>query len=168
MPRMVDNGVTRLTWIAGETGIGDPSAPTVAELTAGVDLTCVMVSTYEVRADASDTTNERAVCETANNVAPTVQNYMGNLPLFRQIDDTTGAPEAEDALNVFEFKEIGWFVRRLGKAYDAAYVATDVVEVYKFMVDTPQPGGGTGEGYLKATIPLLQQGTFDLKAVVAA
>jgi hypothetical protein len=164
---MVDNGKTKLAWVPGETGIVNPSAPTTTELNAGVDITCITVATYEVRADASDTTNERAVCETANVVAPTVQNYMGNLPLFRQLNATTGAAETDDPLNLFEFGEVGWFVRRTGKSSDTVWTAGDQVEVYKFMADTPQPAGGTGEGYLKATVPLLQQGTFDLKAIVA-
>jgi hypothetical protein len=168
LPRMVDNGVTKLYWVAGEDGIADASAPTVAELDAGVDITCITVSTYEVHADASDTTDERAVCETANVVAPTIKNYTGELVLFRQIDATTFVPETDDPINVFEFGEIGWFVRRLGAAYDTAWAANDQVETYKFMSDVPQIQGGTGEGYLKATVPLLQQGTFDIKAIVAA
>lgn len=168
MPRMVDNGATKLYWVEGDTGITDVSAPTVAQLNGGVDVTCIMVSTYEVRADASDTTNERAVCETANVVAPTIKNYMGNLVLFRLINATTFVPETNDPINVFEFGAVGWFVRRLGAAYDVAWAANDQVEVYKFMSDVPQIQGGTGEGYLKATVPLLQQGTFDIKAIVAA
>lgn len=170
MPKLVDQAVTKLVWVPGDAGITDVSAPTVAQLTGGtvVDLTCLMVSTYEVRPDASDTTNERAVCESANTVAPTVKNYMGNLILFRQFDASTGVPEADDPMNTFEFGTLGWFVRRVGKPYSTAFVATDVVEVYKFMSDEPQPAAGSGEGYLKLTVPLLQQGTFDTKAVVAA
>lgn len=167
MPRMVDQGKTKLYWVPGDAGIASAAAPTTTELDAGVDITCLVVSTYEVRADASDTTNERAVCEVANVVAPTIQNYMGNLVLFRQFDAVTGALEADDATSLFEFGEVGWFVRRLGKPYSTAWTAGDVVDVYKFMVDNPQVQGGTGEGYLKATIPLLQQGTFDLSAIVA-
>jgi hypothetical protein len=168
LPRMVDNGRTKLYWVPGEDGITDVSAPTVAELDAGVDITCITVSTYEVHADASDTTDERAVCETANVVAPTIKNYTGELPLFRQIDAGTFALEADDPISLFEFGEIGYFVRRTGAAFDVAWAANDRVEVYKFMVDVPQPQGGTGEGYLKATVPLLQQGSFDVAAVVAA
>lgn len=167
MPRFVDLGKTKIYWVPGDTGITNPLAPTVAQLNAGVDITCLLLSTYEVRADGSDTTNERAVCETANVVAATVQNYMGNLILFRQYDDTTLAPETDDALNIFTFGAVGWVVRRLGKAYTTAWTVGDVVDVYKFAVDTPQVQGGTGEGYLKATIPLLQQGTFSVKSIVA-
>ncbi len=167
MPKMVDQGKTKLYWVPGEAGITNPAAPTTTELNAGVDITCLVVSTYEVRADGSETTNERAVCETSNVVAPTVQNYMGTLPLFRQFDSTTGVPETDDALQLFEFGEVGWFVRRTGKPYTTAWTAADQVEVFKFMVDTPQTAGGSGEGYLKATVTLLQQGNFRLNAVVA-
>lgn len=167
MPRLVDLGVTRLTWVPGDTGIADVTAPTTAELGAvgAVDLTCVMVSTYEVRADGSETTNERAVCETANVVAPTVRNYMGTFNLFRQF--TAGVPAADDAIEMFTDEGVlGWFVRRLGLAYDTAYANGQVVDVYKFLSDVPQITGGTGEGYLKATVPMLQQGVFATRAVI--
>lgn len=167
MPRLVDQGKTKLYWVPGETGITNAAAPTVAQLNAGTDITCLVVATYEVRPDGSETTNERAVCETANVVAPTIQNFMGTLPLFRQFDGTTGAPETDDGLNLFEFGEVGWFVRRIGTPYTTAWTVGDQVETYLFMVDTPQPAGGSGEGYLKLTVPLLPQGTFNVKAIVA-
>lgn len=169
MPRRVDQGITKIHWVQGDAGITNVLAPTTAQLNAGtsIDITCLLLSTYEVMADASDTTNERAVCETANVVAPTIQNYKGNLPLFRQYDDVTNLPESDDTLNIFTFGAIGWFVRRLGKPFSSAWAVGDVVDVYKFMCDVPQVAGGTGEGYLKATVPLLQQGTFSVKSIVA-
>src|SRR5690606_16773173 len=138
MARLVDQGVTRLTWVPGEDGIADIAAPTTTELGLGIDLTCLMVTTYEVRADASDTTNERAVCETANVVTPTVQNYTGNLELFRDWDSDAGDWDANDVLEQFKYKDVGWFVRRVGLPHSDAFEAGQQVEVYKFMVDTPQ------------------------------
>lgn len=166
--RMVDQGVTKLMWVPGDTTIANVHAPTAAQInTTGTDVTCIMVSTYEVMPDASDTTNERAVCETANNVTPTIQNYKGNLVFFRQIDSVTGVPQTNDPLNIFAYAALGWFVRRIGKPYTTAFAAGDICEVYKFMSDTPQPNGGSGDGFLKSTVPLLPQGSFDIKAVVA-
>lgn len=167
MARLVDQGVTRLTWVPGEDGIADVSAPTLSELAAGTDLTCQMVTTYEVRADGSDTTSERAVCETSNVVAPTVGNYMGRFDLFRQWDSSNSEWETEDVLTELSYKDVGYFVRRLGFSHDTDYAADQKVEVYKFMVDNPQVQGGTGEGYLKAQVPLFQQGSFDVNATVA-
>lgn len=167
MPRIVDIGVTKLTWVPGDTGIADPDAPTTAELDAvgALDLSCLMVTTYEVRADGSDTTNERAVCEDANVVVPTVRNYMGNFVLFRKF--ASGEPETDDVIEHFtDDGVLGWFVRRNGLPYDTAYADGQVVEVYKFLSDVVQLQGGTGEGYLKGTVPLLQQGAFRTRTVV--
>lgn len=168
MPRLVDQGVTRLTWVPGEDGITAIAAPTLAQLAAGRDLTCLMVSTYEVRMDGSDTTSERAVCETANVDAPTMQNYLGRFELFREWDDVTEAWETDDVLQWLDYKDVGYFVRRLGFSKDTAYAAGQQVEVYKFMADEAQTQGGTGQGYLKATVPMLKQGSATTRAVVAA
>src|SRR5690554_7636042 len=167
MPRLVDQGVTKLTLVPGENGIEDVNAPKLSELLLGRDLTCQMVTTYEVRADGSDTTNERAVCETANVVTPTIANYMGRMELFRDWDDDTGEWGSDDVLSQLAYKDVGYFVRRLGLPSTEPYADGQKVEVYKFMVDNPQVQGGTGNGYLKATVPLLQQGSFRLDATVA-
>ena len=167
MAKRVDLGVTRLTWV---TDITDPAAPTAAELTAGVDLSCVMVTSYEVRADTSDTVSEKAVCETANADTPTAKNYMGNLVLFRDWDDTTPPGDwdaSTDPIATFPSGGIqGFFVRRTGLPYDTAYAADDVVEVYKFITDEPQHSGGTDQGMVKVTVPLHKQGVMELAAVV--
>jgi hypothetical protein len=166
--RLVDQGVTRLTLVQNADGIANEAAPTLTELATGIDLTCQMVTTYEVRADASDTTNERAVCDTANVVTPTVQNYIGTFQLFRQWDNVAMQWTTEDVLQYLSYGSLFWFVRRMGFARDVAYASNQQVETYLFMADTPQITGGTGDGYLKATVPLLQQGRFDVKAIVAA
>lgn len=168
MARKVDQGVTKLLWVPGVTGIADRSAPSQAELTAEgvVDLTCLMVTTYEVRADGADTTNERAVCDVANVVTPTVANYMGNLVLFRDWDNTEHEFTMNDALALFTLGHVGWFARRLGRPRETAVADGQPWETYLFMSDNPQVQGGTGEGFLKATVPLFQQGAFDLRAIV--
>lgn len=168
MARKVDQGVTKLVWVPGEDGIADSSAPELSELNASgvIDLTCLMVTTYEVRADGSDTTNERAVCEVANVVTPTIANYMGNLVLFRDWDSTEQEFTMNDALALYTSGHLGWFVRRLGLPQATDFADGQQVEAYKFMADHPQVQGGTGEGYLKATVPLFQQGTFDLRAII--
>jgi hypothetical protein len=169
MPRIVDLGITKYLWVPTG-GISSVTAPTVAELTAGTvkDITTFVVTTTAVQSSASDTTNEKAISDTSNVVVPTIGNYEGNLVLFR--DFTSGAPTSSvDLLATFSAAGIvGYIVRRVGKTYSTAIVATDVVDVFKFMTDNPQIQGGTGEGYLKLTVPLLQQGSFKVGAVVAA
>lgn len=168
MPRIVDLGVTAYYWVPGDAGIADETAPTTTEIAAGENITQFVVSTTTVNPTASDTTNERSIAETANVVVPTVKNYEGSLVLFR--DFTTGAPTASvDLLATFSDAGIvGWVVKRVGQQWDTAVAASDNVDVYKFMTDSPQVMGGTSEGFLKMTVPLLQQGVFKVGATVAA
>lgn len=119
--------------------------------------------------DGSDTTNERSVCQTNNVVTPTIGNYMGNMVLFRDWDETDPMnPEwsADDVNEWLNFLDSGWFVRRFGLPFDAAWADGQVVEVYKFIADAVQTNGGVGDGFLKATVPLLPQGTATTKAVI--
>ena len=165
MARRVDLGVTKLAWVDD---IANPRFPEATELNGGVDLSCVMVTSYEVRADTSDTVSEKAVCETANSDTPTAQNYIGNLVLFREWDEDAGDWDAAtDPVAVFPTGRIpGFFVRRTGKPHDADFADDDVVEVYKFVTDEPQHAGGTDQGYVKVTVPLHKQGVMHLDAVV--
>ena len=164
MPRMVDLGITKYSWV---TTIANIAAPTVTELTAGKDISPYVVTTTAVGPTASDTVNERAITDTSNAVVPTIGNYEGNLVLFR--DYTAGVPTTgTDVMETFSAAGIlGYLVRRVGKPASTAFASADVVEVYKFLTDTPQPSGGQGDGYLKLTVPLLQQGQFNVKATVA-
>lgn len=169
--RVVDLGRTRLLWVPGADGIADYMAPELTELEAeGVrDLTCLMVTTYEVRMDGSDTTNERAVCETANVSTATIRNYMGRMDLFRDWDETDPLnPEwtTDDVLKWLNYLDTGWFVRRNGPQYDVPLADGQQIEVYKFMSDEPQTNAGTGSGFMKATVPLLPQGVATTRAVI--
>jgi hypothetical protein len=168
MPRIVDLGITKYVWVTGATGIANVNAPVVTEITGGVDISSFVVTTTHVAPTASDTTNEKSITDTSNVVVPTIGNYEGNLVLFR--DYTSGAPTASvDLLATFSASGIvGYIVRRVGKASATAVATADKVDVFKFMTDSPQVMGGTGEGYLKLTVPLLQQGAFSTGVAVVA
>lgn len=166
MPRLVDLGIAKYMWVVGDTGIPNVSSPSAATINAGKDISAFVVTTTTIQAAASDTTSERSVVETANVVVPTIGNYEGTLNLFR--DYASGAPATTDLLATFKDGVVGFLVRRLGKPASSTIATADVVEVYKFRADNVQVMGGTGEGYLKMVVPLLQQGAFDVAAVVAA
>lgn len=168
MARIVDLGVTSYFWIAGDTGLTTPSAPKTTEIVAGKKITPYVVTTTDIGPDASDTVDERAVTDVANVVVPTIGNYHGNLVMFR--DFTTGAPTANDPLTTIASAagSVGWIARRLGKADSVAPATGDKWDIFKFMTDTPQLSGGSADGYLKATIPLLQQGIFYIQVTAVA
>ncbi len=168
MARTADLGVTKWLWIDDIAGLLDENAPTVAELTAAVDISAYVLTTSDVQVQASDTINERSVTDVANVVVPTVGNYGGNLICFR--DMAAGVPTANDPITVIgaEVGVVGWLVKRVGLASSTAVAAAQKVSSFLVMIDNPQLSGGQGDGYLKATFPLLQQGRFALeKAVVA-
>lgn len=171
MARTVDLGVTQWLWIPGVDGIANELAATVAELTAtGVkNISSQVVTTTDVANQASDTVNERSVTDVANVVVPTVGNYGGNLVMFR--DYTAGVPTENDPVEIIgdSVGVVGWLAKRVGKPAATAPSATDRYSFWLVMIDTPQLSGGQGDGYLKATFPLLQQGRFAIeKAIVAA
>lgn len=166
MPRKVDIGSTRLTWVPGVDAIENFKAPTISELLTGLDLTFLMVSTYEVRFDGSDTTQERSVGDTTNVVVPTVGNYMGRFDLFRDFDEEN-LPTEKDISKWLKFRDYGFFVRRIGLPQSTLWDEGQEVEVYKFMLDNPQIQGGTGEGNFKAVVPLFQQGEATETAIIA-
>lgn len=160
MPRLVDLNVTTYWWITATTRtLADVTA---TALTSAANISQYVVSTTTVGPTASDTVSERGITDTSNAVIPTIGNYEGSLVLFR--DFTSGAPSANDPLTKIADAagEVGWLVRRVGKTSSDAATLGDEVEAYLFMTDNPQVSGGAGDGYLKATIPLLQQGVFSL------
>lgn len=167
MARLVDLGVTQWLWIPGVSGITDESAPTVAELTAGENISTQVVTTTDLAMQASDTVDERAVTDVTNVVVPTIGNYGGNLVMFR--DYTTGAPTSDDPLAVIgdAVGVVGWLAKRVGLPNSTAAAATQKYSLWLVMIDNPQLSGGQGDGFLKATFPLLQQGRFKQEATVA-
>ena len=87
----------RIKVVALDTPPNNPAAPTVAELTAGTDISCkVLFSDFRLSAVASDTVNEPALCEGGNSAVPGKSNYEGSLTVFRFFDDT-GKPVIEGA-----------------------------------------------------------------------
>lgn len=169
MPRMVDLNVTRYDFVPGATGLTTPNAPKVTELTAGTvkALSPYVVTTTSVNPTASDTVTEKGITDTSNAVVPTIGNFEGSLVLFR--DYTAGTVTANDPLSIFTGSGVvGWLVRRLGLPASTAWAVGQKVDVFYVMADNPAQTGGQGDGYLKLTVPLLQQGVMYLGVTTVA
>lgn len=167
MPRMVDLNITTYWWV-DEAAITDPDAISAAVLTAAANISEYVVGSTRIGAVASDTVSEKGITDVANVVVPTIGNYEGTLVAFR--DFAAGVPSADDVLTTVANASgvVGWIVRRVGTASTETAAAAETVEAYKFMTDNPQTSGGTGEGFLKATIPLLPQGVFRTASTLVA
>lgn len=167
MPRMIDLNATTYWWVAAAS-ITDAAAVSAALLTSTNNISTYVVASTKIAPAPSDTISEKSITDVANCVVPVTGNYEGTLVAFR--DFTAGVPTATDVLTTVASVAgvAGWIVRRVGFASTVAAAAAQVVEVYKFMTDNPQPSAGSGEGYIKATIPLLPQGVFVTASVLVA
>ena len=167
MPRMIDLNATTYWWVAAS-AITNAAAVSAATLTSTANIYAYVVASTKVGHANSDTISEKSITDVANCVVPVTGNYEGTLVAFR--DFTAGVPTATDVLTTVAGVAgvAGWIVRRVGLASTVAAAAAQVVEVYKFMTDNPQHSAGSGEGYIKATIPLLPQGVFDTASVLVA
>ena len=167
MPRMIDLNATTYWWVVAS-DITNAAAVSAAKLASTNNISAYVVSSTKVAPAASDTISEKSITDVANCVTPVTGNYEGTLVAFR--DFTAGVPTATDVLTTVAGTAgvAGWVVRRTGFASTVAAAAGQIVEVYKFMTDNPQPSAGSGEGYIKATIPLLPQGVFNTASTLVA
>jgi hypothetical protein len=171
MVRRQDTGVNRWQWVPGTNGLTTPAAPKVSELAAAttVNLTPYLVAgNRPVTVNASETNDERSMADTANGATPTFDNYSGQILAFRDYDDA-GVETAQDLLDIFPRKGIfGWIVQRSGLLQATPFAVGQVVDVFLFLTDNAQTGGDNTGSSLKATIPLLPQGSmYQNRALVA-
>ncbi|MFF2822616.1 hypothetical protein ACFVRV_06135 [Arthrobacter koreensis] len=156
MPKSLADG--RIKVVALSTIPADPFAPTVTELTAGVDISCrILSSDYTLGPTDSDKIAEKELCKEGNANALGPSNYTAAVTPFRYFDDTTKqADPIEDA--VFELlKEKGTTVylyeRQSAKKSTEPFAAGDEVEGYEVTTDNPQKPSDMG-GYIKRRVPM--------------
>lgn len=152
----------------------DPYAPTITELTAGIDAAMrILSSDFRLGPVASDTVNEKPVGAEGNVSVLTTSNFEANLTPFRYFDATGAAEvgsggEVGDA--VFQaMKTKGsrlWIAKRFtSKKSTAAWAAGDEVEVYEIVTDNAADAEATG--YIKKLVPVSVQDAW-LNGEVAA
>lgn len=162
------DGRTKLAVLA--TAPANPEAPTVAELTAGVDASCRVAKTgYSLGATTSETINDPELCVDVNSTVYGASNFAGNFAVFRYYDEETGQVDVEGDEVYQALKTKGsevWLVEReTAKKSTDPWAAGDEVSVYRVLLDNPQKSSDR-TGYIKSTIvPAIQEGYTD--AVVA-
>ena len=152
------------------TAPADPSAPTVTELNAGIDASClVFADDFRWTATDSEKVGERRLCEGTAAQSNGISNYDVGFTAWRWFDSTTGAVDAT-ADELFEAVKVKnttlWgYVRRNGKAHDADWAADDEFALGgEVLTDTPQTDG---TGFIKYRIPLSAQAMTDFGTVGA-
>lgn len=164
MPLSLADGKTKLAVLSAKPA--DTSAPTVAELEAGIDASCrILSSDYSVGPQASETVDEKPLCVEGNVQALGPSNYSAEFTVFRYFDEVTGAPEDEDGAEIGDalyqaVKTKGarlWLVEReTSRKSTDAWAVEDEVSVYEILIDNPQKPGDAG-GYIKRHIVGLVQ-----------
>lgn len=166
-PKMLTDDNTRLAWVPV---IADYHAPTVTELTAGIDLSCLITAAdYALGATGDDSISDPAMCDSTNSSVPGRTTYEAAMNFFR-------FTEAVDDIGwtTFTGKGIsGYLVERLGhavgtKAHETAWAAADEVSVYEVITNTPQKLSPANAGYAKFRQVFSPQSNIDERAIVAA
>lgn len=155
-------------WWVPVAGITNPAAPTVAQITAGTNISGAIVTGYTLGATDSDTDDSKTIVDESNVSTRTFGNYEGSLSFFR---DPVGATATifTTARDLFKTPRVeGWLVSRHGKKSTAAVVAGDLVSVFKFISDAPQNVEGDGGSPIQFTVPFRPQGVFHVNVAVAA
>ena len=168
MPRSLADGRHKV--VVMSTKPANLAAPTVTELTAGVDISCSIMSTgYTLGPTASDTVDEKALCEEGNTKVMTTANFEGSLTLFRYFDGTTKQADAAADTAFAALNTRGatvWIADRFtAKKSAEAFTALDEVGVYEVVPDFAQNAEATG--YIKKIVPLQVNGNSVPNAVVA-
>lgn len=170
MAKMMNPNTT--IWWVPEGGFEDPANPTAAEINAGENLSCAIVTGFTLNPTDSDTDDTRSICDEGNVANPTWDNYEANLTFFRTTigeaaQEGTVDAVMETAFNLFRHKgKLGYLVRRVGKKYHQPAADGDIVSVFKVLSDNPQDIAGGDEGPIQLTVPFLPQGEMHLNVDV--
>lgn len=167
MPRSLADARKRIAILT--TKPADPENPTVEELDDGLNASCrIVASTYAVGPSASETVDEKAVCEEGNVQALSTSNYAAEFDVFRYFEEETGLPETGTAgsdenigdqlYQMLKTKgAIVWlYERETGKKSLDPFVPGEPVEGYELLIDNPQKPQDQG-GFIKRHIVGLPQ-----------
>jgi len=162
MPKMLADGNTKLVWVEA---LANFHAPTVAELNAGLDLSCLVTAADYQLGDATDgEINDPPLCSNQDVMAPGRTTYAGQMNFFRW----TTVPE-DTAWTTFTQKGIaGYLIQRVGKASGDPWAAGDEVQVYQVITGTPAMLSPGQNAYHKFRQRFFVQESVDERAEVAA
>lgn len=155
MPKSLADGKIKLTQLASAPV--DPLAITVAELTAGTDISCdILSSDYALGPTGSDTNPEKALCKKGNVAALGASNYAGSISPFRYFDEATGLVDVTEDSVFQAVKEKGTVLylveRESSKDSTTAWETGDEYCYYEAVTDDPQRIDMAG--YVKRKVPL--------------
>ncbi|WP_426302772.1 hypothetical protein [Arthrobacter sp. R-11] len=165
-PKMLNTANRALFWVPS---IANIKAPTVAEITAGINLTCrVTAANYVFGITGNATINDPGLCEKIEASAPGLATVGAEMDFFR----FKNTPD-DIAWTTFDGKEIfGYLVQRIGQIADdedqetEPVKATDVLQVAAVLTHDQQILSPATAGYEKFKQVFSPQ-AYEQRAVVA-
>lgn len=156
MPKSLADGRVKVVALVAKPAI--PTAPTVTELAAGIDISCrILSSDYALGPTTSDRIAEKELCKEGNANAIGASNYAGSLTPFRYFDPATKqASKIEDEVyQLLKAKGTTLFLyeRQSAKKSTEPFAVGDEVDGYEVVTDNPQKPSDMG-GYIKRVVPL--------------
>lgn len=144
-------------------------APTVAEMAAGINLTCDIEKGSNILTYTGDQTSTASgsLCEDVQIETWTGSVFGGDMTYFRRF--TSGAPATDDVtITLPDPGEYTYIVVREGYAFDLAVAAAQVVDVFYTQAGTQQKIRGTGENTLRLKQTYLQAGAARANIAILA
>lgn len=148
------------TKVALVTSITNISAPTVAELNAGTDISCFLPKDGVNLTPTTQGVDTGSLCTQFDSQIAGSNSINGSLKGFRFNDGDT----FWDLANLGDITHV---VIREGTAVDTAWAANDDVRVYKVQMGEPAPTPTAANAPASFELPLFVA-AYDQKAVVAA
>lgn len=168
MPRSLADGKTKVTILPAAPA--DPKAITITELEAGIEASCaILTSDYNVGAAASESVEEKALCQPGNAATWGASNGTMEFSLFLEFDDQGALDVASEAGEAYESvrtkgTEVFLVQRETSKLSTEAWAESDPYEYFHGIADNPQHVDRTG--YVKRKIACAFQ-AMELQGVVA-
>ena len=159
--RVIDIAVTKVIAV---TTVASPLAPTVAELTAGLDITPMLTSGTTIDFADTDVVSEMSFADGEKIEAPSLRSYDVQLNMFKLY--TSGVVGTQDPSTIFtDTYPTLYIYKRTGLPSATAPLATQKWLVFKITADRPKEPSGQG-GFLKMMVKGFPQG-FSGRATVA-
>lgn len=152
---------TTIWWLPAN-GIANFNAPTVAEITAGINLSAAIVTGYTLAATDSDTDDSKTIVDEGNVQTPTFGNYEASLSFYRDAigDASSVFTTANDLFTAGRVE--GWLVSRHGYKATVAPATGHLVSVFGVISDYHQVVEGDGGAPIQTTVPFKPTGSMKL------
>lgn len=155
------DGQLKVSWVAT---IGSIAGPTVAELTAGTDISSDITPDGLTTGFDTASVDNSALNSTFNTSLVGRSTPQLSITFKMFYSDGTDRP----ARTTLVRGASGYLVVRRNKASSGAFIATDKVEVYPVQCGKPSPANAAANEVQKATVALFPTADPNTSSVVAA